>query len=286
MARDFYNSTVTIPGDSDEAILLVGDVMVTVYDRGTLDESTIYAAATGLTEISNPFEAVNGQVQFWADAGRYDIKYHDTQIPTRISDQTIGWESVPAGEQGIPGSFIDYNDDASRRGKSIVDTAETISSVGYSLLTTPDRVSNIVLPEDGFLVVLFSAVWWESVNDAARASIFIGANQLKVNKQGTGQVIQEAGIEGNPNIETALTSYPGGLRGSLGSNASGDFTPEITTGQAIAIVQSDEAQNTEAMGGPCYIFAAAGTYNISVQYKVSSGNVTVRDRKLWVEARI
>ena len=30
------------------------------------------------------------------------------------------------------------------------------------------------------------------------------------------------------------------------------------------------------------VFAAAGTYDISVQFKASSGSVTVKNRKLWV----
>jgi surface-anchored protein len=34
-------------------------------------------------------------------------------------------------------------------------------------------------------------------------------------------------------------------------------------------------------GGVCWIFAAAGTYKITVQFKASSGNVKVKERNLW-----
>lgn len=33
---------------------------------------------------------------------------------------------------------------------------------------------------------------------------------------------------------------------------------------------------------PLLGFAAAGTYNISVQYKATSGSITAKERKLWV----
>jgi hypothetical protein len=35
-------------------------------------------------------------------------------------------------------------------------------------------------------------------------------------------------------------------------------------------------------GGSIEVFAAAGTYTIGVKYKATSGNVTAKERKLWV----
>jgi hypothetical protein len=37
-------------------------------------------------------------------------------------------------------------------------------------------------------------------------------------------------------------------------------------------------------GGVCYVFAAAGTYDVSVQFKASSGSITAKSRKLWVSS--
>jgi hypothetical protein len=104
MARDLFNDAVVMAGVDDYALLLTEDVFVTVYDRGTVNEAVIYANSTGATEIANPFEAVGGQIKFWANVGEYDIAINDVQ--NRIADQTIGWEALPAGTNSIPGSYL------------------------------------------------------------------------------------------------------------------------------------------------------------------------------------
>jgi hypothetical protein len=59
-----------------------------------------------------------------------------------------------------------------------------------------------------------------------------------------------------------------GNNGSLGYEIGGGATT-LTTGDA---------------GGVVSMFAAAGTYTISVQFKALSGSVTASNRKLWVQA--
>jgi len=44
-------------------------------------------------------------VQFWVDAGRYDIVLHDTEVPARMSDRTIQFNSIPL--DGIVASQFD-----------------------------------------------------------------------------------------------------------------------------------------------------------------------------------
>jgi hypothetical protein len=34
----------------------------------------------------------------------------------------------------------------------------------------------------------------------------------------------------------------------------------------------------------CYISVAAGTYDVSVKYKISTGTLTVKERRLWVHS--
>lgn len=67
-----------------------------------------------------------------------------------------------------------------RRGKSIIATEESRTNTSYGLLATPDRVQSVVLPTDGLLRVTFSALWKEASLGAARAAIFVGGSQLKV----------------------------------------------------------------------------------------------------------
>jgi hypothetical protein len=61
------------------------------------------------------------------------------------------------------------------------------------------------------------------------------------------------------------------------------YTEDFTTGQVVGAgpQMSVSATSPQLVGGPCYIFAAAGTYTVSVQFKSSSGSVTAKNRKLW-----
>lgn len=167
----------------------------------------------------------------------------------------------------------------SRRGKSIIATEQTTTSTTYTTLTTPDRVQNIVLPTDGLLCVAFQGMWKESVVSTARAAIFVGATQLKIANDRTNAVpiVQEAAL-GVANQYKALSTTASGLNGAAG-DATG-YTGDVTTGQVVGVAIN--ASSSTVASGPCYIHAAAGTYTVSVQFKVSSGTFTAKERKLWV----
>lgn len=150
-----------------------------------------------------------------------------------------------------------------RRGKTITATEESRTSASYGLMATADRVSSVVLPTDGLLIVAYSAEFKSSVSAAGRAAIFLGSNQLK-DRAGA---VQEASTVGTAYVDLGTIGY--GL-------ASGGVLPaEVTTGQAVGSGNS----------GFAVIRAAAGTYDVSVQTKSASGSVTMKNRKLWVEAR-
>lgn len=167
-----------------------------------------------------------------------------------------------------------------RRGKFISSGTPgegTRTSTSYGTLTGgdapgPDQVSNVVLPTNGLIVVAYQALWKDSVADAGRAAIFVGATQLKEMVSTTPE-FQEAALIDNasPNSYTTLSTFGFGLQSPL--EAVGVDSSQVTTGQLVGA-------GTD--GGPCYIFAAAGTYTISVQFKATSGTVTAKERKLWV----
>jgi hypothetical protein len=175
------------------------------------------------------------------------------------------------------------NGSGTRRGKCIVDTAETRTNAAYGTLTTPDQVSNIVLPTDGLLFIAYRARWSETVLGAARAAIFLGSNQLKTPPLSniavdTAPIVQEASVLGaTVNKIRPLTTSPQGLTAQA-SGGNGHYTGDVTTGMSLGFEQTGGDQ----VGGPCVVFAAAGTYNVSVQFKASSGDVTARDRRLLV----
>lgn len=205
--------------------------------------------------------------------------------PTPGSSQfPLSVVNVPALDSVITSSQID---DRRLRtaGKSIIAAAEARSSASYGVMTTPDQVRNVVLPTDGVLAVMYQALWQESVDGAANAAIFLGSNQLKRREFGSAAPqLQEAYCAGGANTYKGLGSYGGGLFGPLGNITAGPATSDVTTGQVVGTLDDSLGYGSPQNGawGAAYIFAAAGTYDISVQFKASSGNVTAKERKLWV----
>jgi hypothetical protein len=157
------------------------------------------------------------------------------------------------------------------KGATIIATSQNTGSASYTTLTTPDQVTGIVLPSPGLLTVAYQATWQESVSGAGRAAIFIGANQLRT-AQANSSAVQEATIGGTAGLAVPLFTTGFGMS-SPGTNAG--YSGDVTTGQIIG-------STTGAGGGPVTVFAAAGTYTISVQFKASSGSVTVSNRRLYV----
>lgn len=84
-----------------------------------------------------------------------------------------------------------------------------------------------------------------------------------------------------------LVSFRGGLSSPLFSVGTA-YTGDVATGQVLgALADSakpagDQFGDAAGAGGTCLIFAAAGVYTVSVQFKPASGSVTAKNRKLWV----
>jgi len=143
---------------------------------------------------------------------------------------------------------------------SVVATEETRENVAFGTLTTADEIKSVVLPTSGIIFLQFAALIKSSVAAAGRAAVFLGANQLKKTATTTPEVAEEA---------TAGTGFTTFSASSSGLNNTLQGTSFVTTGQTIG-------------GAGAYIFAAAGTYNISIQYRATSGSITAKERKLWV----
>lgn len=280
--------------------------------------ATIFAARTGGGTTANPLVTnSSGTAQGWLDRGLYRIVYaggvtrpdewiniaptDDGEIDTLwlpagynvpADDSVVAQKLDPATVRAILGL---NSTGQARRGKAIIATSEARTSTSYGLLTTPDRVSSLILPADGLIRVRYAATWQESVAGAARAAIFIGANQLKIANQAANAAITQAAAtaETTGAVDKPLISYWGGLVSLYGAGAA--YGGDVTTGQAIGLYGASQGISQEinggatqtgnpaTVGGAVDIFAAAGTYDISIQFKSSSGSVTVKNRKLWVE---
>lgn len=163
-----------------------------------------------------------------------------------------------------------------RRGKFIQATAGTRSNTAYGALSNgPDQVASVILPADGFIVVYYQAVWQSSVASAGKAALFLGANQVQLaDTSSSSPILQEATSSSTIARDLPLVATQVGIRSSVDLGTA--YTGDVTTGQIIG------GSGTDVPNGPLYIFAAAGTYTVSIQFKATSGSVTVKNRILRV----
>ena len=152
-----------------------------------------------------------------------------------------------------------------------INTEELRENAAFGLLATADEIKSVAVGENGLIRVFYSAMVKSSVLSAGRIALFIGANQYKIHEGGTAPSTQQA-----QTISTNFTHIVTGLGAAnpqnpgIVNNGETGYTGDVTTGQGIT---------------PITIFGlAAGSYNISVQFAATSGNVVAKNRKLWVEA--
>lgn len=188
------------------------------------------------------------------------------------------------------------------RGWCNVVGAESRTNTAYGTMPTADQVAEIVLPANGLIRVWYQAAWSESVANAAKAAIFLNANQQQVFSAGSSMSSQPVFARtgstgaGENNKDRGLFSTAIGLvstSDAILSNYSGD----VTTGQAVGGVVTTGGTSTinydaggacsmpagSFAGGSCDMFAAAGTYTVSIRFLATSGSVEVNSRKLWVQ---
>jgi hypothetical protein len=260
----------------------VASASVTVKARSTGVNSVLYNAEVAGSIISNPTIAdALGRVTVWADTDNFNLTISGTGITTYtvayngdIADGSVTTiklaDDAATADKISDAPKVGLTDSgAVRRGKFVQAATGTRTNTAYGALSNgPDVVTNVVLPTDGLIVVGYQATWQQSAG-AARAAIFVGANQLKSDAGGTAPAVQEAVPSAGTGVDYTLgTGATGLLSGSFGG-----WTGDVTTGQVIG---------TTSGFGVTYIFAAAGTYDVSIQFKAPSGTVTVKNRKLWV----
>lgn len=165
------------------------------------------------------------------------------------------------------------------RGKSIIATEESRTNVAFGLMTTPDRVLSVALPTDGLISIAYMAMFKSSGTGTGIAELFLGANAIAV-YIGSSSALSVGQVNTSSSFADryeALSTYSGGL--CVSGQSAADKAVPSTTGQYVT---ATAGLPTVEMGGIAYIFAAAGIYDVSVQFKATSGSVTVKNRKLWV----
>lgn len=154
-----------------------------------------------------------------------------------------------------------------RRGKSIIATSETIAGTSYATLTTPDRISSLVVPTNAVVWVSY----WCAVNKSAGATtdtfaagLFFGANEVR-SRFG----VAAAGVSGGLMEAAGVTS---GTAAPLLTNVFTDYTDAgWNTLSSAATLPVDDTTNGHPVGAFIPITIAAGTYTLEVRFKKLAG---------------
>lgn len=145
---------------------------------------------------------------------------------------------------------------------------ESRESTTFGTLPTADLIKEVVVGEKGLVKIGYSARFKSSVSAAGKAAIFLGANQLKL-------YTTESKVVSASTVGLGFRSLSSGSNAGLVTYASGDAVgTDATTGQLLS---------TSLDGGMAELWLAAGTYDISVQFKATEGKVTAKERRLWCE---
>lgn len=169
-----------------------------------------------------------------------------------------------------------------RRGKSIIATSEAIGGAAYAALTTPDRVSNVVVAANSLLLVSYWASGLKTVGGAAETysmGLFLNGAQVK-SRFGTapvsgasGGLFEQAGISGGT---TPTVSH------LLFTDSTDDGFNELFSGNGGPI---DDTANGHPVGIFVPIVVAAGTYTVEVRFKKTAGcTASVSARRLYAKA--
>lgn len=141
----------------------------------------------------------------------------------------------------------------------VIATEESRTNTSFGTLTTPDEIKSVVVPENGIIRIGYIALAKSSISENGELAAFVGSEELP------------------PGGNTAITtnefrrfysSVRGLERSSVGSSF-GAGTVMLRAGATLS-------------GGMMEAAPPAGTYNVSVQYKASSGSITAKERRLWV----
>lgn len=150
----------------------------------------------------------------------------------------------------------------SGRGAVSISGAQGYAATSYGTLATPDQVS-ITLQTNGIIAVLFEALW-KVTSGTSSAGVFIGASQIQYITPNGVPVVAPA---------TNTNTHLGELVTSQG----------ILTNVPSGVSDSSDSAGPMWAGTPIFIRAAAGTYNVSIQFQqTGGGSMSVQNRHLNV----
>lgn len=138
-------------------------------------------------------------------------------------------------------------------------TEQTRESTSFGTMATADEIPNVEVPLRGIIGVGYTGLFKSSVSGAGRVTLFIGSNQIKA----------ASGAAASPPVFEASSSTTVWT------------TVESNTGLFATVATESFVTTGQSFSGFAYIFGLpAGKYNLSMQYRATSGNVTAKERTL------
>ena len=67
----------------------------------------------------------------------------------------------------------------------VISAEESRTNTAFGTMATADEITGVVVPQNGLMVIGYTATAKSSVSGEGRAAIFIGSNQLKADSTGT-----------------------------------------------------------------------------------------------------
>lgn len=258
----------------------------------SVGSNEIAAGAVAASEVADSLKPSGG-----AAAGTEALRALGTSGSTaaagndsRLSDERTPKDNSVNSNKIVNGSVT--RDDLASTAKpmrwytpKIINSEQHRKSTSFGTLSTADEITNVELPTNGLIVVIYRAEWRLEAGTPGgvngHAAIFLNEEQLRVPDTNNGDAVTQEVTHGsaNPGYFALLTTYWNGLNSNENtSDATGPSS--VTTGMALGILGGTSISS----GGPCYIWAAAGTYTVSVRYRSTNASYGcgADERKLWV----
>lgn len=224
-------------------------------------------------------------------AGAYTRTKTFANLGTYLENDFNSAQDDMGNQLNIINKQIGINDTSViRRGGVYIATEESISSPDHPIAA----IDGITLKQDSILVLmLYFQAKFSSFGGGGNVSIYLNNNLLTSCFTGDSNSVQtvvgstSSSTVGTLNIYRTFTSYPVGLSsgdrilddGTPGIASAGEYTGNVSTGQIFGHAVSKTTKGNKVFGGPMYIFANAGVYNIHVQ---ASSDCQAKQRYMYV----
>jgi hypothetical protein len=229
-----------------------------VNAAAAIEESKLSLASDAAADVPSRRTLGTGATQ--AAAGD-DSRLSDERVPT---DGSVTASKLVSGLADDLGVSVQGT---ARRGYQ-----EELGMRSLNGNITVAHVNNINLPQAGLIFVAFTALWWVDAGYNLDAYLKLNGSYVKIwqSNDSTPAYVQAQLTNDTQGKINSLTTTAFGLSTTAGSGT--NMGAEVTTGMVVGHTYDNE-------GGPCCIWANAGSKSVSIE---TGGVGNIKSRRLWV----